>query len=110
MRKEEEKQDNLIEIPEDVRVPGSDVILEKGDRIKVESRSKNKRSISESVFSDMDMKEIAGIIEREIEGGVDPGAVRNTGEAFAGELMGYIDDEYASEFFRGMEVVIKDRT
>ncbi len=41
MRKE--KQDNVIEIQEDVRLPNSDIILEKGDKISIVSLEEDER-------------------------------------------------------------------
>lgn len=53
-RQRKQKQDNLIEIPEEVRIPGTDVILEKGDKVEVSESSREQRQrINERVSLDI---------------------------------------------------------
>lgn len=52
-RQRKQEQDNLIEIPEEVRIPGTDVILEKGDKVKVQtSKARMKEGAQMSPYSD----------------------------------------------------------
>lgn len=45
-KKEENNQDYIIEIPEDVKIPGTDIMLEKGDRIRVNLREGPEKAIA----------------------------------------------------------------
>lgn len=92
------KQDNLIEIPEDVRVPGTDVILEAGDTVEVSSKSK--------------IKEVSSL-KRAIQDYVGPGDRRyNSGFSLADVILDVVskmtDPVQYEEFLDGMKDVIEN--
>lgn len=87
MKRTKEKQENTITIPEEVRIPGSDVILEKGDRIEVEGKNNIKEATSYNVL---------GSIKVNLPG---EGGVEVSGEDY------YVSIESSA---RGRLLVVKD--
>lgn len=58
-----EKKKNVIEIQEDVRIPNSDIILEKGDKIKVIEKTPLKEGVSKVVFHATQVRKAINILQ-----------------------------------------------
>jgi len=79
MRIEKEKNENIIEISADVKLPGTDILLEKGD--KIELLEKEDKSLKES---HIDRSMIASIIDALTE------ACMEEGPQYAAEELGNV--------------------
>ena len=90
-----------IKIKEDVRVPGTDIILEAGDKIKVLKENRlhyaKSQGISEEIFEMFNMAMNAE----------DAGMTAAVGIEFAVEKMRQSDPEYAHNFLRTVNYYLK---
>lgn len=107
--KKENKETETITIKEEVQIPGTGVILEKGDKIQVEKKEQD--SIEESFFSSTYMDDIKELMLNAI---IRPNSseARNAGIAFIQELDIAIGDQVEEDtiarFYQGMKIGLKN--